>query len=131
MAVQDPISNFLTILRNAYSSKKDKITLSSSKLLESICLILKTENYIQDFKVVDEKGKKILRVHLKYKGQTPAVKFLGRVSKPGLRKYVSSKEIPITLGGMGMSVLSTSKGLISDKTARDSKIGGELLFRIW
>lgn len=131
MAVTDPIADFLTVLRNASKAKKDKFTVISSKMLEGICSILKKENYIEDFKVAEEGKKKYLRVHLKYEENEPVIKRLERISKPGLRQYVSSRDIKAVLGGIGISVLSTPKGLLTNKKAREQKLGGELLFRVW
>lgn len=131
MASTDPIADFLTVLRNASAAKKEKITLGSSKMLASICNILKEEGYIEDFKTVEQEKKKFLRVHLKYNNHEPAIRYLGRVSKPGLRKYVSSKDIKKVLGGYGISVISTPTGVITNKKAREKNVGGELLLKVW
>lgn len=127
----DPIADFLTVLRNAGRAKKEKITVPSSKMLEGISRILKEEQYIEDFKVIEEEKKRFLRVHLKYEANKPRVRFLGRISKPGRREYVSSEEIPLVLGGYGISILSTPKGILSGKKAKEQKIGGELLAKVW
>ena len=131
MAATDPIADFLTVLRNASRSKKEKITIASSKMLASICEILKEEEYIDDYKVAEDGKKKYLRVHLKYAANEPSIRHLERVSKPGLRQYISSKEIKGVLGGFGISILSTPKGLLTNKKAREQKVGGELLLRVW
>ncbi|MBI4970349.1 MAG: 30S ribosomal protein S8 [Candidatus Omnitrophica bacterium] len=131
MAATDPISDFITVLRNATKAKKEKITVPSSKMLAGICSILKEENYIEDYKTIDEGNKKFLRVHLKHQVNEPAIRFLGRVSKPGLRKYVSSKDVKKVLGGFGISIISTPKGLLTNKKARENNVGGELLIKVW
>ncbi len=131
MAVTDPISDFMTVLRNASKAKKEKITVISSKMLENISAILKREDYIADFKVVDEGKRKFLRVHLKYNNSEPAIKHLSRISKPGLRKYVASDNITSVLGGFGISIVSTPKGLLTNKDAKAQKVGGELLLKVW
>ena len=131
MAVSDPIADFITVLRNASSARKDKFSFVASKMLESICSILKSENYIQDFRVIEDGKKKVLRVHLKPGGKAAPFSFLGRISRPGLRRYVSSKKVPKILNGLGVAILSTPKGLMSDKRARQENVGGELLLKIY
>jgi len=131
MAASDPISDFLTVLRNASRAKKEKFTIGSSKMLERICAILKAENYIEDFKVAEEGKKKYLRVHLKYEGNEPVIRRLERISKPGLRRYIGSTDIKSVLGGFGISILSTPRGLLTNNKAKEQKVGGELLLKVW
>lgn len=131
MPITDPIADFMSVLRNAAGARKEKITVGASKMLESICSILKDEEFIEDYRVVEEGKKKFLRVHLKYRGEEPAIRHLARVSKPGLRHYVASRHIPKILGGLGVAILSTPKGLLTDKKAREQKVGGEILLKIW
>ncbi len=131
MSVSDPVADFITVIRNASKAKKSKVMTKSSKLLNSVCEILKTENYIENYKPVDEGNKKFVRIHLKYNGEEAAIHHISKVSKPGLRSYIPCKDIPVVLGGLGMSILSTSKGIVSGKTARKSKVGGELLIKVW
>ncbi|MBI4398541.1 MAG: 30S ribosomal protein S8 [Candidatus Omnitrophica bacterium] len=131
MAVTDPISDFLTVLRNASRARKEKITVVSSKMLEGICSILKNEGYIADYKVIANGNKKSLRVHLKYQNNAPGITRVNRISKPGLRKYVAAGNIRNILGGFGISVLSTSRGLLTNKEAKTRKVGGEILLEVW
>jgi len=132
MSISDPIADFITVLRNASKAKKEKITTGSSKMLSGICSILKDEKYIENFKVVEEGNKSFLRVQLKYdEGGEGVIHHVSRVSTPGLRKYVPSKEIPRVLGGIGTAILSTSKGIYSGRKAKKENLGGELLIQIW
>ncbi len=131
-APTDPISDFLTQIRNASRAGKANITLPGSKLTLKIAVILKQEGFIENYKLVEEGVKKLIRIHLKYvKGKQSAIQSLVRVSKPGLRHYVNSEEIPRVLGGLGVAILSTSKGVMTDREARAQKMGGELLCKVW
>ena len=128
----DPIANFLTQIRNAMHAGKASITVPGSKLTLKIAEILKKENYIENFKLFEDKQKKSIRVHLRYvNGKQPAIQSLIRVSKPGLRQYYSYRSVPRVLGGLGVAILSTSKGVITDREARAQKLGGELLCKVW
>jgi len=132
MACSDFTADFLTIVRNASNAHKEKVTLRASKLCVRIAEILKEEGFIENLKVFKEGNKQFIRIHLKYKkGKKPVIKSLVRISKPGLRRYVGSQEIPRVLGGLGASILSTSKGVLSDREARKQKLGGELLCKVW
>lgn len=131
-APTDPVADFLTRIRNASSGGKARVTTPASKLNVRITEILKEEGFIENFKVTEEGIKKVIRIHLKYaSGKRPVIQSLVRVSKPGLRYYVGTQEIPRVLGGLGVSILSTSKGVMSDRKARAEKIGGELLCKVW
>jgi small subunit ribosomal protein S8 len=130
-ASTDPIADFLTRLRNASSARKSEFTAPYSKMKSEIARILKAEGYISDFEL-DSTGKHPqLKVKTKFTNKTPAFVGIKRVSRPGLRRYVGSQEIPRVLGGMGIAVLSTSKGILSGHEARKQKLGGELLAYIW
>ena len=131
-APTDPISDFLTQIRNASRAGKTNITLPGSKLTLKIAVILKQEGFIENYKLIEEGVKKLIRIHLKYvKGKQSAIQSLIRVSKPGLRHYVNCEEIPRVLGGLGVAILSTSKGVMTDREARAQKMGGELLCKVW
>ena len=131
-ALTDPISDFLTRLRNACTAGKAEISAPYSKMKAEIARILKQEGYISNFEV--ETGTSPfpqLKVVNKFVNRTPAITGLKRVSKPGLRRYVGSGEIPRVLGGIGISILSTSKGLMSGREAKKQNVGGELLAFVW
>jgi small subunit ribosomal protein S8 len=133
MSMTDPIADMLTRIRNACGSKHRRVDMPLSKMKTEIARILKENNYIQDFRVVEtEEGRQLLRVILKYAaGGQPVIRELRRVSTPGLRKYVGVTEIPRVRNGLGMAILSTSRGLMSDAQARRSRTGGELLALVW
>ena len=127
----DPIADFLTRLRNAGSAKKGEVTAPYSKIKAEIARILKQEGYITNYEV-DTTGKfPQIKVTTKSHNRTSAITGLKRVSKPGLRKYVGATEIPRVLGGMGISILSTPKGIVSGREAKKQNIGGELLAYVW
>ncbi len=131
-APTDPISDFLTQIRNASRAGKANLTLPGSKLTLQITGILKQEGFIENYKLVEEGVKKLIRIHLKYvKGKQSAIQSVVRISKPGLRHYVNCEEIPRVLGGLGVAILSTSKGVMTDREARTQKVGGELLCKVW
>ena len=128
----DPIADFLTQVRNASRAGKTNMMVPGSKLTLKIAGILKQEGFIENFKLVEEGAKRFIRIHLKYvKGKQPAIQSVVRVSKPGLRQYVNCQEIPRVLGGLGIAILSTSKGIMTDREARAQKVGGELLCKVW
>lgn len=128
----DPISDFLTRLRNASKAGQAETAAPHSKLKESIATILKNEGYVTDYSDgVDANGHKTLIVKLKYVDGSPALTNLTRVSTPGRRLYYSYTEIPRVLNGLGISILSTSKGLMKDQDCRRNKVGGELICNIW
>jgi small subunit ribosomal protein S8 len=128
----DTISDFLTRIRNASSSGKQKVTVPSSKMVVKIAEILKQEGYIDNLKSIEEEGKKRLRIHLKYmSGKKPVIQSLLRISRPGIKYYVAHDEIPQVLGGLGIAIISTSKGIMTDRQARSQGIGGELLCKVW
>ena len=128
--LSDPIANMLTIIRNGNQVYKQSVTLLNSKINEQIARVLKEEGYIKDYKVVG-KIKKILAIKMKYKGKIRVINNLKRISKPGLRVYVESKQMPKVLNGLGIAVVSTSKGVITAKRAKTQNLGGEVLAYIW
>jgi small subunit ribosomal protein S8 len=133
MSMTDPVADMLTRIRNACGSKHRRVDMPTSKLKVEIARILKESNYIQDYRTLEnEEGRTTLRVILKYaQGGQPVIRELKRVSSPGLRKYVGVTEIPRVRNGLGMAILSTSQGLMSDRQARQARTGGELLALVW
>tara|TARA_B100000519_G_C14244746_1_gene439263 strand:- start:992 stop:1393 length:402 start_codon:yes stop_codon:yes gene_type:complete len=133
MSMSDPVADFLTRIRNGLSTHKRWVDIPSSNLKKRIALILKQEKYIEDFFfIADENNKETIRIFLKYDYQgNPAIDKLKRVSRPGLRVYTGSSSIPRVLDGLGISILSTSKGVISNKTAKKMNIGGEILCEVY
>lgn len=125
----DPIADYLTRIRNAQQAGLRVVEMPSSKMKVAITEILKDQGFIHDFKVIEEKPQNVLKIALKYDRLTkvPAIREIKRVSKPGLRQYRSSEELPRVKNGLGIGVVSTSKGLMTDKQARKENIGGELL----
>jgi small subunit ribosomal protein S8 len=132
MSMTDPIAEMLTRIRNACGAKHRRVDMPASKMKVEIARILKEHSLIQDFSTLEsEEGRKLLRVRLKYAGGQPVIRELQRVSTPGLRKYVGATEIPRVRNGLGIAILSTSKGIMSDAQARQSRTGGELLALVW
>jgi small subunit ribosomal protein S8 len=132
MTMTDPIADMLTRIRNACGSKHRRVDMPSSKMKVEIARILKEHSFIQDYRVLDgETGHRVLRVILRYAGGEPAIRQLQRISAPGLRKYVGAKDIPRVRNGLGMAILSTSQGIMSDAQARRAHTGGELLAVVW
>jgi small subunit ribosomal protein S8 len=128
----DPIADMLTRVRNAYAAKHQKVDVPSSNVKIEIARILREEGFINNYKIIGEGAVKNIRIYLRYgsKGEQVLSK-LERVSRPGCRVYVSSTSVPKVLGGMGINILSTSRGLMTDHRARREKIGGELLCRVY
>ena len=132
MSMSDPIADMLTRIRNACGSKHRRVDMPLSKMKAEIARILKENSYIQDFTTLKtEEGRDILRVRLKYAGGQSVIRELQRVSTPGLRKYVGVGDIPRVRNGLGMAIVSTNKGLMSDREARQSRTGGELVAVVW
>ena len=134
--VNDPIADMLARIRNALMRRKDWVEMPSSKMLEAIARILKEEGFIQDYEVVDGGSYPILRVQLKYKREgtrrwIPAITGMRRVSKPSRRVYVGADELKPVRSGLGIAILSTSQGVMTDKEARVRRIGGELICEVW
>lgn len=133
MSMTDPIADMLTRIRNAVASRHRRVDIPVSKMKTEVARILKETNFIQDYQTLEtEDGRKVLRVRLKYAaGGQPVIRNLQRVSTPGLRKYVGVTEIPRVRNGLGIAILSTSKGLMSDRDARQARTGGELVALVW
>lgn len=132
MVMTDPIADMLTRIRNASSVKHESVDIPSSKLKVEIARILKDEGFIREYKVIEDGKQGILRIYLKYTPQKDQViQGLKRISKPGLRVYANKDEVPRVLGGLGIAILSTSKGVITDKTARQEGVGGEVICYVW
>jgi small subunit ribosomal protein S8 len=127
----DPISDFLTRLKNASRAAKEESNAPFSKMKAELARILQEEGYIWSYEVLPNDGKPQIKVKLKYQGKTPVITDVKRVSKPGLRKYVGVDEVPRVLGGLGISILSTPKGVMTGAKARKAKVGGELLAKVW
>ena len=129
--VTDPIADMLTRVRNAQSARHRRVDMPVSKLKVEIARLLKEIHYIHDYKVLDDDRFQVLRLYLKYYQERPVIRELKRVSKPGLRKYVGVQEIPRVRNGLGMAILSTSQGVMTDRQARANKVGGEILATVW
>lgn len=131
MSVSDPIADTLTVVRNALRARKETVEFPASKLLERVMGIFKNDGYIEDFRVLKDDKQGRIKVYLKYDNNKPAIMGLKRVSRPGLRIYADNTSIPKVLNGLGTAVLSTSKGVISNREARKLKVGGEVICFIW
>ena len=132
MTVSDPIADMLTRIRNAIMASHDSVLIPSSKMKLSIAKILKAEGFISDYEVLKGKPHRVIRIHLKYDDKNqPILSGLERVSKPGLRVYTGQKEIPRIHGGLGITIVSTSKGVMTGQQAWRQGIGGELLCYVW
>ena len=128
----DPIADMLTRVRNAIQARHPKVDVPASKLKTEIARILKEEGYIQNFKVAEEGPKKIIKIYLKYNtGNAPVISNIERISRPGCRVYVGQQDIPRVLGGLGINILTTPRGVMTGRDAHKEKIGGELLCRVW
>lgn len=132
MSMTDPIADMLTRIRNAISSKKEKVNIPASKMKSEIALILKDKGFIKNFKLIKDRKQGILRIYLKYENETDSIiQGLKRISKPGCRIYVAKDEIPEVLNGLGIAILSTNRGILTDDICREQKIGGEVLCHVW
>ncbi len=132
MLVNDPIADMLTRIRNGLIAKHDEVIVPASNIKKNIAQILLDEGFIKSFECIDDGMQGQIKIGLKYaEGKESVIKGLKRISKPGLRVYAKSEEIPKVLGGLGIAIISTSKGLMVDKVARQNNIGGEVLAYIW
>jgi small subunit ribosomal protein S8 len=133
MGMTDPMADMLSRLRNANKAKHEKVDIPASNLKVHLARILKEEGYIKNYKLIKDGKQGILRIYLKYEGETKkqVIKGIKRVSRPGLKRYVPSREIPYVLRGLGISILSTSRGVLTDREARKLKVGGELICSVW
>jgi len=132
MVMMDPIADFLTRIRNACMARFERVDIPSSKTKMRIAQLLKEEGYIKNYKLIKDKRQGTLRLYLKYDAENvPVIGGIERISKPSCRVYVRHDKIPYVLKGYGTAILSTSKGILSDREARKQRIGGELLCRVW
>ena len=132
MQITDPIADMLTRIRNAGSARHETVDIPNSKMKKAIAEILLEEGYIKSFQLIDDGTQGIIRVTLKYlPGKEKAIQGLRRVSKPGLRVYAGADELPQVLRGLGIAIISTSKGIMTDKAARANNVGGEVLAFVW
>jgi small subunit ribosomal protein S8 len=132
MSMTDPIADMLTRIRNGKMAKLQKVDVPSSNMKVSLANVLKSEGFIKNYKVIADQKQGILRIYLKYIDEKDSViTEITRMSKPGSRRYVKGDDIPSVKNGMGIAILSTSKGVISDRTAREAGIGGELICTVW
>ena len=129
--VSDPIADFLTRIRNASRAEHEKVDIPSSKLKLRMAEILKDEGFIKNFRVIEDNKQGVLRVYLKYAGTEKIISGIVRVSRPGRRIYVTKDKIPTILGGMGVAILSTSAGVMTDRQVKKQHLGGEVLAYVW
>lgn len=127
MSMSDPIADMLTRIRNGQQVERGQVEMPSSKLKVAIAKILKDEGYIEDFSIATENTKPVLKIALKYYAGRPVIERIERVSKPGLRIYRGAQQIPVVLNGLGVAIVSTPKGVMTDRKARSTGIGGEVL----
>ena len=132
MSMTDPVADMLVRIRNACQAKHRRVDVPVSKLKVEMARLLRDNHYLQDFQVLDDGRHGLLRLYLRYhQGDQPVIRELRRVSSPGLRRYVGAREIPHVRNGLGMAILSTPKGLMTDREARKARLGGELLAVVW
>ena len=132
MTTSDPVADMLTRIRNAQSARHPKVDVPASKVKTEIARILKEEGFIANFKMADDGAKKSIRIYLKYTpANLPVISRIERVSRPGCRVYVGSKDVPRVLGGLGINILTTPRGVMTGSAARKENVGGELLCQIW
>ncbi|MEM6559819.1 MAG: 30S ribosomal protein S8 [Myxococcota bacterium] len=130
--VSDPIADMLTRIRNGQIARLSRVDIPKSSIKVHIAEILKAEGFIEDFRVIQDKKQGLIEVKLRYdETQTPVIQGIQRVSRPGLRQYMPSKEIPRIRNGLGILILTTSKGVMTDRAARDANVGGEALAAVW
>ena len=131
MTMTDPVADYLTRLRNALQAGHKRVDVPASNLKREMTKLLVEHQYVAGFTELKETAQGVIRIQLKYQDTRPVIAGLKRVSRPGLRKYVDADAIPRVLGGLGIAIISTSKGLMTDKQARDARVGGEVLCEIW
>lgn len=127
----DPIADMLTRIRNAGGARLRRVDIPVSKLKTEIARILKENHFIQDYKLLDDGHHGVLRIYLKYHQERPVIRNIQRVSRPGLRRYAGVAELPRVRSGLGMAIVSTSQGVLSDRDARSRNVGGEILALVW
>lgn len=132
MSMSDPLADMLTRIRNGIMANFDSVDIPKSNVKVSVAKVLKEEGYITDYRVTEDKVQGTLTVDLKYtSNRTPVITGIKRISKPGLRQYKKAGDIPTVLNGLGISIVSTSKGMITDRTARSQNTGGEIICEVW
>jgi len=131
MTMTDPVADYLTRLRNAVQARHKRLDIPTSNLKRELTKLLVAHKFISGYSEIKESAQGVLRIQLKYNDGQPVISGLKRISKPGLRKYVASDELPRVLGGLGIAIISTPKGLMTDTEARQAKVGGEVLCEIW
>jgi small subunit ribosomal protein S8 len=131
MTMTDPVADYLTRVRNAVLAKHKRVDIPTSSFKVALTRLLQANDLIGGYSMVEDPVQGVIRIQLKYTDGVPAISGLKRISRPGLRKYVAADEIPRVLGGLGLGVISTSQGLMTDKEARQAGVGGELLCEIW
>ncbi|MHB8346600.1 MAG: 30S ribosomal protein S8 [Acidiferrobacterales bacterium] len=127
MSMTDPIADMLTHIRNGQAAEKIGVRMPSSTIKQAIAQVLQDEGYIEDFRVVDAEGKAVLEVRLKYHAGSPVIERIQRVSTPGCRRYRGKDSLPLVSGGLGVAIVSTSRGIMTDRAARKAGLGGEVL----
>jgi small subunit ribosomal protein S8 len=132
MMISDPVADMLTRIRNGLAARHTKVDVPASRLKGEIARILREEGYVANFKLAEEGSHKLIRIYLKYTpGNEPVISQIERVSRPGSRVYVGSKEIPRVLGGMGINILTTPRGVMTGRNAKKEGLGGEILCQVW
>lgn len=131
MQVTDTIADLLTRIRNAQAAKHDTVEVPASNMKKAICRILVDEGYVKSYSVTEDGKQGMITITLKYVGKQPVIKGLKRVSKPGLRIYSNAQDLPKVMKGLGVAIISTSKGIMTDRAARKENVGGEVLAFIW
>jgi small subunit ribosomal protein S8 len=131
MSMTDPVADMLTRIRNACSAGHRRVDVPASKLKVELARLLQENSYIAECKVLEDGGRGVLRLYLKYHNELPVIRELRRVSTPGLRRYVKCRDLPRVKNGLGMAIVSTPKGLMTDRQARTANLGGELLAVVW
>ena len=131
MSMTDPIADLFTRVRNALMVGHDKVDIPNSNLKARISGILKDEGFIKNYRVFEDDKQGILRVYLKYSNEDPVIRGIKRISKPGRRKYVAKSDVPLVLNGLGVAIISTSKGVLTDANCRAKGVGGEVLGYVW
>jgi small subunit ribosomal protein S8 len=131
MSMTDPVADMLTRIRNACSAGHKRVDVPQSRFKAELARLLRDNHYIADYKELDDSGRPVLRLYLKYHNDLPVIRELHRVSAPGLRRYVKSREIPRVKNGLGMAIVSTPRGLMTDRDARRANLGGELVAMVW
>ncbi len=132
MSLTDPINNFIICIKNAANAQKETVDIPASKMGAKILEICKFEGYIEDFRILKDNKQGVLKVYLKYgKGKKSAIMGMKKISKPGLRIYTAADKLPRVLNGLGIAVISTSRGVMTDKEARKNRIGGEVICHVW